>query len=51
MMDTRRLRAGSYSLEVSALRFGGAPLGNLYVAVAIRDAIADEPIAALLNRH
>jgi D-threo-aldose 1-dehydrogenase len=33
-METRRLRAGSSFLNVSALGFGGAPLGNLYVAIS-----------------
>jgi D-threo-aldose 1-dehydrogenase len=44
MMETRQLRAGSSFLDVSALGFGGAPLGNLYVAIS--DQVADETIEA-----
>jgi D-threo-aldose 1-dehydrogenase len=39
-METRKLRAGSGSLDVTVLGFGGAPLGNLYAAVSEADADA-----------
>lgn len=43
-METRKLRAGSSSLEVTVLGFGGAPLGNLYVTIP--DSVADATLAA-----
>jgi D-threo-aldose 1-dehydrogenase len=39
-METRRLRAGSGTIDVTTLGFGGAPLGNLYTAVSEADADA-----------
>lgn len=43
-METRKMRAGSGSLDVTVLGFGGAPLGNLYVEIG--DSIADATIGA-----
>ncbi len=37
-MKTRKLRAGKDRLDVSALGFGGAPLGNLYAAISDSEA-------------
>ena len=34
MMKTRKLRAGSGSLDVTVLGLGGGPLGNLYVTIS-----------------
>ncbi len=39
-METRKLRAGEGSLDVTALGFGGAPLGNLFAPVTDKDAEA-----------
>jgi D-threo-aldose 1-dehydrogenase len=39
-METRKLRAGESSLDVTVLGFGGAPLGNLYTAITDSDAEA-----------
>ncbi len=39
-METRKLRAGEGGLDVTALGFGGAPLGNLYAAVTENEADA-----------
>jgi len=43
-LETRRLRAGAGTLDVTVLGFGGAPLGNLYVEIS--DAIANATITA-----
>jgi D-threo-aldose 1-dehydrogenase len=43
-MQTRKLRADASFLEVSTLGFGGAPLGNLYVAIS--DATAADTLQA-----
>ena len=43
-LETRKLRGGAGSIDVTVLGFGGAPLGNLYVAVS--DAVADATLAA-----
>jgi D-threo-aldose 1-dehydrogenase len=39
-METRQIRAGSGTIELTALGFGGAPLGNLYAPVSEDDAQA-----------
>ena len=39
-MKTRKLRAGSGTLDVTLLGFGGAPLGNLYTAISDDEAQA-----------
>jgi len=39
-METRKLRAGAGTLDVTVLGFGGAPLGNLFEPVAETDADA-----------
>jgi D-threo-aldose 1-dehydrogenase len=44
VMKTRKLRAGSGSLDVTVLGLGGAPLGNLYVTIS--EATADATVAA-----
>jgi len=43
-IEVRKLRAGNGTLDVTALGFGGAPLGNLYVEIS--DAVADATISA-----
>ena len=39
-METRKLRGGTNSLDVTVLGFGGAPLGNLYAAISESEAEA-----------
>jgi D-threo-aldose 1-dehydrogenase len=39
-VTTRKLRAGSGTLDVTLLGFGGAPLGNLYTAISDDEAQA-----------
>jgi D-threo-aldose 1-dehydrogenase len=39
-METRKLRAGTGSLDVTVLGFGGGPLGNLYAPISESDAEA-----------
>ena len=39
-METRKLRAGAGTLDLTVLGFGGAPLGNLYEPIAEADADA-----------
>jgi len=39
-METRKLRAGTGSLNVSVLGFGGGPLGNLFVPISETDSDA-----------
>ena len=39
-MRTKKLRAGAGTIDVTALGFGGAPLGNLYTAIPEKEAEA-----------
>ena len=42
-METRKLRAGAGTLDLTVVGFGGAPLGNLFepIAEAVSDATLD----------
>src|SRR5262245_2616014 len=46
-IETRKLRAGTGTLDVTALGFGSAPLGNLYVEIS--DAVAEATVAAAFD--